>query len=34
MKIAISVGENNKNTSVCVSFGRAPYFFIYDIEKN
>lgn len=34
MKIAIPVDENNKNTNVCVSFGRTPYFFIYDTETK
>lgn len=30
MKIAIPVDEDNLQTGVCVSFGRAPYFLIYD----
>lgn len=30
MKIAIPVDENKLETGVCVSFGRAPYFLIYD----
>lgn len=34
MKIAIPVDENNVNTNVCVSFGRASYFFIYNIETK
>jgi len=34
MKIAIPVDENNTNTNVCVSFGRAPYFFIYENETK
>lgn len=32
MKIAIPVNENKSETSVCVSFGRAPYFMLYDTE--
>lgn len=34
MKIVIPVDENNINTNVCVSFGRAPYFFIYNSEDK
>lgn len=34
MKIALPVDENNMETKVCVSFGRAPYFLIYDTEKK
>lgn len=34
MKIAIPVDENNENTNVCISFGRAPYFFIYNFESK
>lgn len=30
MKIAMPADENSMNTTVCVSFGRAPYFLIYD----
>jgi predicted Fe-Mo cluster-binding NifX family protein len=30
MKIAIPVDENNMETTICPSFGRAPYFLIYD----
>ncbi|SMC34504.1 NifB/NifX family molybdenum-iron cluster-binding protein [Papillibacter cinnamivorans] len=30
MKIAIPVDENKPSTGVCVSFGRAPYFMIFD----
>ena len=32
--MAIPVDENNTNTNVCVSFGRAPYFFIYENETK
>ena len=34
MKIAIPVDENEKETGVCISFGRAPYFMFYDIETK
>lgn len=32
MKIAIPVDDNRRDTGVCVSFGRAPYFLILDGE--
>mgnify|MGYP000958988159 CR=1 FL=1 len=31
MKIAIPVDDRSLKSNVCVSFGRAPYFLIYDI---
>ena len=34
MKIAIPVDEKNMETKVCISFGRAPYFLIYDTETK
>lgn len=34
MKIAIPVDEKDMGTSVCASFGRAPYFLIYDTETK
>lgn len=34
MKIAIPVEERSINASVCVSFGRSPYFLIYDIDTD
>lgn len=34
MKIAIPVDEKEMATNVCVSFGRTPYFLIYDTETN
>jgi len=34
MKIAIPVDEKNMETSVCQSFGRTPYFLIYDTQTN
>ncbi len=34
MKIAIPVDEKNIETNVCVSFGRTPYFLIFDTETE
>lgn len=34
MKIAIPVEENNLKSKICVSFGRTPYFLIYDTNSN
>jgi predicted Fe-Mo cluster-binding NifX family protein len=34
MKIVIPVDENSIGTSVCISFGRTPYFMIYDTETK
>lgn len=34
MKIAIPVDEKDMGTNVCVSFGRTPYFLIYDTESK
>lgn len=34
MKIAIPVDDKSMKTTVCVSFGRAPYFLIYDTETK
>lgn len=34
MKIAIPADDNNMKTGVCISFGRAPYFLLYDIETE
>lgn len=34
MKIAIPVNEKNIKSGVCPSFGRAPYYLIYDSEKQ
>lgn len=34
MRIAIPADGNNLETSVCASFGRAPYFMIYDTETK
>lgn len=34
MKIAIPVDEKKIESKVCVSFGRAPYFLIYDMDTR
>lgn len=34
MKIAIPVDEKNLESTVCVSFGRTPYFLIYDMSDD
>ncbi|MGI6778110.1 MAG: NifB/NifX family molybdenum-iron cluster-binding protein [Acetivibrionales bacterium] len=34
MKIAIPVGEKSLESDVYVSFGRTPYFLIYDIDTK
>ncbi|ADY56786.1 Dinitrogenase iron-molybdenum cofactor biosynthesis protein [Syntrophobotulus glycolicus DSM 8271] len=34
MKIAIPVEGNSMDAKICFSFGRAPYFLIYDTGKN
>jgi len=34
MKIAIPADEKSLESGVCPSFGRAPYFLIYDTETN
>lgn len=34
MRIAVPTDENNTQSGVCVSFGRAPYFLIYDTETK
>ncbi len=34
MKIIIPVEEKTEDTKVCVSFGRTPYFGIYNTEDN
>lgn len=34
MKIVIPVDEKDLNASVCESFGRAPYYAIFDTKKN
>jgi predicted Fe-Mo cluster-binding NifX family protein len=34
MRIAIPVDEKSIKTSVCQSFGRAPYFLIYDTDSK
>ncbi len=34
MKIAIPVNDKSENTEICISFGRTPYFLIYDNETQ
>ncbi len=34
MKIALPVEENSLQSKVCISFGRTPYFLIYDVETK
>lgn len=34
MKIAMPVEEKSMGTSICASFGRTPYFIIYDTETK
>ncbi len=34
MKIAIPVDEKTVESNVCASFGRTPYFLIYDTETK
>lgn len=34
MRIAMPVDDKSMETSVCQSFGRTPYFLIYDTESN
>lgn len=34
MRIALPVNENSLSSTVCQSFGRTPYFLIYDVDKN
>jgi predicted Fe-Mo cluster-binding NifX family protein len=34
MKIAIPVDEKSLESNVCISFGRTPYFLIYDAETQ
>ncbi|HZK02525.1 MAG TPA: NifB/NifX family molybdenum-iron cluster-binding protein [Anaerovoracaceae bacterium] len=34
MKIAIPVDSNKNGTGVCMSFGRTPYFLIYDTKSG
>lgn len=34
MKIALPVNEKSMESSICQSFGRTPYFLIYDTESK
>ena len=34
MKIAIPVDDVSMDTNICISFGRTPYFMIFDTETS
>jgi len=34
MKIAMPVNEQSMDSTICISFGRAPFFMIYDTETK
>lgn len=34
MKIGIPADENRNDTTICMSYGRTPYFCIYDTETE
>ena len=34
MKIAIPVEEKSSSTKICISFGRTPYFLVFDDAKK
>lgn len=34
MKIAIPIDDKSLKSNVCISFGRTPYFLIYDTDTN
>ena len=34
MKIVMPVDNNSIETNVCISFGRSPYFLVYDTETE
>lgn len=34
MRIAIPINEMRMESEVCVSFGRAPYFLVYDTQSD
>lgn len=34
MKIAMPVNENNDQTTICLSFGRTPYYLVTDTESG
>jgi predicted Fe-Mo cluster-binding NifX family protein len=34
MKIAIPVDESSVDTKICISFGRTPYFLIYETDTK
>ncbi|MGD9566918.1 MAG: NifB/NifX family molybdenum-iron cluster-binding protein [Sedimentibacter sp.] len=34
MKLMIPLDENSTKSNVCISFGRSPYFLIFDTDSN
>ncbi len=34
MKIALPINEKTMNTTICMSFGRTPFFLIYETENK
>ncbi len=34
MKIAMPVEDKNRTSTICISFGRAPFFFIYNTDTK
>lgn len=34
MRIAIPIMNNTKDTKISTSFGRSPYYLIYDVKEN
>ena len=34
MKIALPVNEKKMDSTICMSFGRTPYFMLYETEKG
>mgnify|MGYP000896405443 CR=1 FL=1 len=34
MRLGMPVNEDSMESNVCLSFGRAPYFLVYDVESK
>lgn len=34
MKVIVPINETNMNAGICVSFGRAPYFLVWDSKDR
>jgi predicted Fe-Mo cluster-binding NifX family protein len=34
MKIMVPVDDNSSKSNICISFGRTPYFLIYDTDSR